>query len=90
MSLNRFLLLASAAMVFSVGNIQGRKEDEWETRHRIRNFKLTKSKKTPLTPKQQKARDKSKRASKDRNKLRRHKNYPIQLKNERASRSIKL
>lgn len=79
-----YLVLAPGSV-----NIQGGRISEYELYRRKRNAELQASKKPPLTKKQQKARDKSKRASKARNKLRQHPNYKMQLKNERISRSIK-
>lgn len=85
--IGRLLLLSSIAMAFSHANMGGRQISSYEQERRKRNAELAASKKKPLTPKQQKARNKSKLASKSRNKLRKHPNYHKQLKNERASRS---
>jgi hypothetical protein len=84
MGFKKVFLLASLALAFQTPNMEGRKESEWGYKRRIKRPK----RKSPLTPKQQKARAKAKRASKERNKLRAHPNYHIQLKNERKSRSI--
>ncbi len=89
MRLSRFLLFASSIALLVEVKMKGRKMDEWEERKKKNNLKFTASKKRPLNKKQQIARDKSKRASKSRNKLRSHYNYKTQLKNERISRSIK-
>ncbi len=75
MSIRRFLLLASSIALMGEVKMQGRKMTDYETYCREKNKKYAASKKKPLTKKQQKARDKSKRASKARNKLRRHPNY---------------
>lgn len=80
------ILATTALLAFSIeANLKGGKETNWERDRRIRR---TRERKQPLTPKQKKARAKSKRASKTRNKLRCHPNYKVQLKNERKSRSI--
>lgn len=88
MRLRSFALVLGAFCMSSTEsfNMQGRKESVREREWRIRRAK---ERKQPLTPKQKKARAKSKRASKRRNELRSHPNYKMQLKNERKSRSIK-